>query len=286
MPISLIVILILFFAIHYKDLYIASPQLFRQTIQNNIIQIMTFLIPIITIRFIISFYFHREIIFHFSWAKPITLQDNPELYNIVENLCISRWLPTVKIWIIQDPWMNAFATWRWKNARIVFTTWLLENLNKQEIEAVAWHELTHIINKDTLLMTIIVVFVGIFSVLGEILFRIAWSRDDEDNKTSLILYITWIAFRIIWILVFPLIRLAISRKREFLADAWSVELTKDKYAMISALEKISKNSEVQTIKQSSVAAMCIENPLKNNFWSELFSTHPSIESRIKNLLAM
>jgi len=242
--------------------------------------------PVIIIWGLISFFFHRQMIFSFAGARPISRKDNPEIYNIVENLCISKWLATPKIWIIEDSNLNAFATW-WnvKNGWIVFSRWLLNNLNKSEIEAVAGHELTHILNKDSLMMIIIVVFVWIVGTLGQILIR--FSGRSRNEKWSNILPLIWIGLLLLWYLIYPLIRLALSRKREYLADAGSVALTKDKYAMISALQKISKNSAIDSIQKNTVAAMCIETPFAkrkfSNFFSRLLSTHPSIEDRIKAL---
>lgn len=270
---------------------------------DNTLSIFMILWPILLIWCLISFIFYRQIIFKFSWAKPITRQENPEIYNIVENLCISKWILVdqdisqqrwIKIWIIQDSSMNAFATgWDTKNAWIVFSSWLIEKLNKQEIEAVAAHELTHIINKDSLLMIVIVVFIWAIATLWEIALRV-WLNMKSDNskdswKAKWLIIFVWVILMILWYLVFPLVQLAVSRRREYLADAWSVEITKDKFAMINALQKISQDSVIESIKKQTVASMCIASP----FWPDLsffsriiksiFSTHPSIEDRIKAL---
>ena len=237
--------------------------------------------PIILIRWMISFLFYRQIIFKFSGAKPITRKENPKIYNIVENLCISRWLPIPHIGIIDDISMNAFATWwRTKDSWIVFSRWIIERLDDHEIEAVAAHELTHIMNKDSLMMIIIVVFIGVVGTLGQILIR-SWWRS-KNGKWSGQIQLIWLILIVLWYIIYPLIRLAISRKREYLADAWSVELTKDKYAMISALKKISTNSEIESIQKETVAMMCIESPFGGTT-PHLFSTHPSIKNRIKAL---
>lgn len=252
-------------------------------------------LPIMIIWFVIAFSFHRALIFRFSGAKPITRKDYPEIHNIVENLCISRGLPTPKIGILEDDSLNAFATGRnEKNARIVFSRGIIHKLNKQELEAVAAHELTHIMNKDTLLMVCIIVVIGIMWTVGEIIIRSAGRLGKSDNKDSgkaaLAVFVIGIAFLILGYLVFPFIRLAISRKREYLADAGSVELTKDKFAMISALEKISHDSRIESIKKQTVAAMCIETPFekdkkthKVHRYHDLLSTHPSLEKRIEAL---
>lgn len=167
----------------------------------------------------------------------------------------------------------------------MFSRWIINKLNKQELEAVAAHELTHIINKDSMLMIVVIVFVWIIATIWEIVLRItlsSWSSSDDkkDWRLVLIMMIVWIVLLILWYIMFPIIQLAISRRREYLADAWAVELTKDKYAMISALQKISWDPIIESIKKQTVAAMCIENPFK---WKDFFSTHPSIEKRIKAL---
>lgn len=248
-------------------------------------EVLLFLWPAILLWGIISFFFHRQIVFKFTWAKPITRQEVPEIYNIVENLCISRWLGVPKIGIIEDDSMNAFALgWNTKHAWIVFSRWLINRLNKAEIEAVAAHELTHIINKDSLMMIVIVVFVGVVWTLWQILIRVRWSSK-EDGKWNII-PLVGLVLLILWYLVYPLIRLALSRKREFLADAGAVELTKDKYAMISALQKISTDARIESIQKDTVAAMCIESPLdakRPGFFSRLLATHPPIADRIKAL---
>jgi len=242
--------------------------------------------PIIILRGIISFIFYRQIIFKFTGAKPITRKEHPEIYNIVENLCISRGLPIPNIGIIEDNSMNAFATGRnTKHARIVFSRGLINRLNKQEIEAVAAHELTHVINKDSLMMIVIVVFVGIIGTLWQILIRFWWRSKNE--KWGNIIPLIGLGLLILWYIIYPLIQLALSRKREYLADAGSVYLTKDKNAMISALQKISEDSVIESIQKDTVAAMCIESPFakkkKRRFFSNLLSTHPTIENRIKAL---
>lgn len=274
---------------------------------SSTLSLFTLLGPVILVWCLISFLFYRQIVFKFSWATPISRKDYPQVYNIVENLCISRWILVdedvkqwrwIKIWIIDDMSLNAFALW-WnpKNSWIVFSRWILEKLNKQEIEAVAAHELTHILNKDSLLMITIVVFIWAIATIGEIVFRAwlhmsSWSSN-SDSKNSwqikMVVILVWVVLMILGYLIFPLVQLAVSRRREYLADAGSVELTKDKYAMISALKSISQDSVIENIKKWTVAAMCIESPFdKKNWWFasfiwNLFSTHPSIEDRISAL---
>ena len=264
--------------------------------------------PLITLWLItwwvISFFLQKDIMFWLSGAKPITRKENPELYNLVENLCISKWLPMPKIAIMNEQWMNAFATWwRPKDSRIAFTSWLLQNLNKKEIEAVAGHELTHLINKDSMLMYLAYIFVWVVSLAWQILLRsnLYWSTtsSNDDSKWVNGWFIFWIAFLALWYVFYPLIRLAISRKREYMADLGSVELTMDNEAMISALRKISTNSYVSKANDS-ISSFFIAEPKimginKIKQWmrhhasngkkikTSIRDSHPSIDDRIAKL---
>ena len=254
---------------------------------TNAIDVALTISIIVTIIWTISLFAQKKIIFNYTWTKELERKDNPRIYNIVENLCISKGIKTPKIWIIQDTSMNAFATWRSdKDSRVVFTTWLIDRLEDREIAAVAWHELTHIANRDCRLMAVIVVYIWILTTIWSYIIRrgISWSSSSK-SKLKLALPIIWGICLVLWYIFYPLIRLAISRKREYLADAWSVLLTRDREAMISALQKISTDSTVESIQRDTVAAMCIENPLskiKKGF-SNLLSTHPSVEDRIAAL---
>ena len=254
---------------------------------------------------VVSFVLQKDVMFWLSGAKAITRKENPELYNIVENLCISRWLPMPKIAIMNESWMNAFATWwRQKDSRIAFTSWLLEKLDKREIEAVAGHELTHLINKDSMLMYVAYVFVWVVSLAWQYLLRAplygsSFSNDNDDQKWWNGWFIFWIALLALGYLFYPLIRLAISRKREYMADLGSVELTGDNQAMISALRKISSNSYVSKANDS-ISSFFIAEPkiwginsakekMRNYAWSErkiktsIRDSHPSIDDRIARL---
>lgn len=293
------IVFLVIFAVFYfgKNPELIQPMdyYFNQSIASSI-QIFTYLWPVILIWALISFTFYRQIIFSFSDARPITRKENPEIYNIVENLCISRGLAVPNIGILEDDSLNAFAVgWNVKKSWIVFSRWIINKLNKSEIEAVAAHELTHIMNKDWLLLVTIIVFIGAIAAIWEIIFRTwirIWGGKSSDGKDSgqlkLILILVWLALLILWYLVLPLVQLAVSRKREYLADAGSVALTKDKASMISALQNISQDSTIESIKKDSISALCIENPFPKATWfmskfHEFFSTHPSIPNRISVL---
>lgn len=278
----LVVILIIFIYLLF-----VHPQINAQ-FWDDFIDINAIWIPILAIWLVIWVMMQKSIIFKFTWAKEVTRKQESEIYNIVENLCISRWLPLPKIAIIEDNSMNAFATW-WspKNSWVVFSRWLLNKLNKKEIEAVAWHELTHIINWDVKNMVIINVFIWAIWTIGYILMRSAGSSNRWKWGNPLPLL--WLFLYLASILLLPLINLAISRKKEYLADAWSVAITKDSLSMISALEKISKDAVIENIswKWRNVAAMFISNPRREaKFFSNIrnmFSTHPSLEDRVEAL---
>ena len=290
--VSALVILVLVFA--YRDTSSSLPTAIMMGMQQ-LWPMLLIVGPLTLVRGLISFLFHRQMIFAFSGATPVTRSEYPSLYNSIENLCISRGLPVPHIGVMDDESMNAFAVGRNpKKSWIVFSKGILNRLNKAEIEAVAGHELTHIMNQDGLLMTVVVVWIGIVATLGEYILRIGRrsSRSDEkDNKIWLIITLIGVGLLVLGYLFFPLIQLALSRRREFLADAGSVELTHDKYAMISALEKISSDATIESIDQYSVAAICIDNPLRGNDeitgmtkrLSNLFATHPPIADRIKAL---
>ncbi|MDD2537237.1 MAG: M48 family metallopeptidase [Candidatus Absconditabacteria bacterium] len=245
--------------------------------------------PIIIIRAVVVFFFQKQLMFSFSGARELTRKENPEIYNIIENLCISRGLQTPRIGIIDTSGFNAFATgWRAKDSWIIFTSGLVQTLDKREIEAVAAHELSHIINKDSLLMLVTVVYIGIISMMGSILIRT--SSRGSDNKNNL-LPLVGLGFLVLGYLIYPLIRLAVSRKREFLADLGAVELTKDNEAMISALEKISGHSAVPSAN-TNISMFFINSPddlphmnalEKKRAKSSLRDTHPTISERVEAL---
>ena len=259
---------------------------------NMTLSIFPIVLVVLWIWWIVSFVLQKDIMFGLSGAKAITRKENPEIYNIVENLCIAKWLPMPKIAIMNESWMNAFATW-WKqeDSWIAFTSWLLQNLDKREIEAVAGHELTHLINRDSLLMYVAYVFVGAVSLVWQIILR-TWNSSSSSKRSSWIAFF-WLAFLLLGYLLYPLVRLAISRKREYMADLWSVEITKDNQSMISALRKISSNSYVENANKS-ISSFFIADPkiyaLNNRATSaskqiktSIRDSHPSIDDRIARL---
>lgn len=234
---------------------------------------------------IISYYNCDKMVLGLNGARPATREQDLQLSVILENLCIASGLPKPKLYVIQDGSPNAFATGRNpENAVICVTTGLLEKLNKYELEGVIAHELSHIKNYDILLSTVVSVFVGFVVLLSDWFTRFAFrgSRDNDDNKGNAIVAIIAIIFLILSPIFATLMQLAISRKREFLADASAVEITRNPDGLISALQKISGDPDVLEVANKSTAHMYISNPLKEKK-SDLWSTHPATEKRIEAL---
>jgi len=225
-------------------------------------------------------------------AKPIEKQDNPYVFRMVENLCITAGLPLPKVYIINDPNINAFATGRDpKHASIAVTTGAIEKLENQELEGVLAHELSHIKNYDIRLMMVVIVLVGIIALLADWLMRsFLWGRNSRDkNQLGLILLIAGIILAILSPLIAQLIQLAISRKREFLADADGALLTRYPQGLADALEKIAITNQMPLQRANNATAhLYIANPFgqTKKFLSSLFATHPPINERINKLRQM
>jgi len=235
--------------------------------------------------FLIAWTFNKQIVLGLTHSKPLTRNENPRVYNIVENLCISRGLPTPKIYVIEDESLNAFASGLSPKSSIIgFTRGILTKLDDQELEAVAAHEITHILNYDIRLMLISIVFVGIIQTMSQVFFRVRFSGgSDKKNNGAAVIFILQIVVFILGFLVSFMIQAAISRKREFLADAGSVELVKSSNPMISALSKIAGDPNVEAVTNASVAQMFIYSPMHASRISGMFASHPSVEDRIKAL---
>lgn len=240
----------------------------------------------------VSYFWSDKIVLGISRAKPILEKDNKELYRTVENLTIAAGLPIPKIYLIDDSAPNAFATGRDpKHAAIAFTTGILEKLNKQELEGVTAHELSHVGNRDTLLMAVVSVLVGTIALVADFFLRSMWyGGRDRDSKGNQLFMILAIIAAILAPIVATLIQLAVSRRREFLADASGVLLTRYPEGLANALRKISADKEPLEVANRGTAHLYIVNPLKGKdvagFMAGLFNTHPPIEKRIKVLQEM
>ncbi len=245
---------------------------------------------------LISYYYSDKITLAISRAKEVDRQTAPDLYRLVENLAITAGLPTPKIYLIDDSAPNAFATGRDpKHAVICFTTGILGKLEKAELEGVAAHELSHIGNYDIRLMTLVVVLVGIVTLLADFMLRWGFGRRRRDNEGggAGIIALIGIVFALLSPLFATLIKLAVSRRREYLADASGALLTRYPEGLARALEKIAADHEPLEAANKATAHLYIVNPLKEHegrdkvgWFANLFNTHPPIEERIRILRGM
>jgi heat shock protein HtpX len=253
--------------------------------------VLYFAILFATLQSFISYWYSDKIVLAMTRARPVKKEDNPELYRIVENLCIGAGLPLPKIYIIEEDQPNAFATGRDKNhAAIALTRGLLERLERAELEGVIAHELAHIGNKDMLLQTITVTLVGFVAILSDWFLRMSrfgfYGGKKERNSAQVLLLIFAIFAAILAPLAAQLIHLAISRKREFLADATGALITRYPEGLARALEKIAAYPHSMKIASNATAHLFFANPFRGAKLSNLFSTHPPIEERIKALREM
>jgi heat shock protein HtpX len=239
-----------------------------------------------------SYYKGDQAVLKLSKAREVKKDEFPLLINIVEGLSIASGLPKPKTYVIEDNAMNAFATGRDpKHASVAVTTGLLDKLNRTELEGVIAHELSHVKNYDIRLMTLIVILVGTVVLLGDFMFRsflFGGPRRSRNNQGSGIFILIAIVLAILSPIIAQLIKLAISRKREFLADADGALLTRYPEGLANALEKLSKNTEPLKSANKATAHLFIVNPLKNvkGNLNKLFQTHPPIDERIKRLRGM
>ena len=244
-----------------------------------------------------SYYYSDKIVLAMSKARPVTKEEFPYLYNVVEGLTIAAGLPPPRCYVIDDTAPNAFATGRNpKNSVIVVTTGLLDKLNRVELEGVIAHEMSHIKNYDVLLQTLVVVMVGIVALLSDWMRRTFWwgggrRRSSDRGKGSggaAIILALALIMAILSPLIAQLIRFAVSRKREFLADANGAMLTRYPPGLASALRKIAADKEPLEAANKATAHLYIVNPLKDirGPVNRLFSTHPPIEERIAALEKM
>ena len=245
-----------------------------------------------------GYYFSDRIVLTLSGARPADRNKDFEFYTVAENLSIATGLPKPDLYVIEDSAPNAFATGRDpEHAVVVATAGLLEKLNRTELEGVVAHELSHIKHYDTRLMSIVAVMVGMVALIGDWFLRMTfWGRgkksDRDSGQLGAILLVVGLVFAILSPIVAQLIKLAISRRREFLADAGAVLITRQPQGLISALNKIAKDKEPLEAANKATAHLYIENPFKNkkhgavDWFSGLFNTHPPVKERMEKLKAM
>lgn len=240
---------------------------------------------------VLSYWFSDKIVLAISQARPASRAEFFDFYTVTENLAITAGLPMPKLYVITDSAPNAFATGRDKNHAVVCaTTGLLQKLERDELEGVIAHELSHIGNRDILLMSAVTVLVGSISILSDIFLRSMWFRggDRDKNRGGGLLAVLGIVFIVLSPIIATLIKLAISRRREYLADASGALLTRYPEGLAKALEKISSYNQPMKVASTATAHLFISNPFggKSASISNLFNTHPPIAERIKILRGM
>jgi len=248
---------------------------------------------IVGVWFLIAWFSHSKMIERATGSKPLERKENKRVYNLVENLCISRGMNIPKINIIEDDSLNAFASGiNEKTYTVTLSRGIINKLNDEELEGVIAHELMHIRNRDVRLLIVSIIFVGIFAFLSEMAFRTflygggrrsSSKKDDGGKVVILILVLAGIGF-----LISTLFRFAISRKREYMADAGAAEMTKNPLALAAALRKISADPRIEAVDRDDVAQLFIEHPREKQkgivaAFGSLFATHPPIDERIKLL---
>lgn len=276
----------------YNDDGMSPTQLLNYS-TGMFIHLVPYVIGGVLIWFLIAYFANTSIINSATGSEPLSRKDNKRVYNLVENLCMSQGMKMPKVNIIHDNSLNAFASGiNERTYTVTLSQGIIDKLDDQELEAVIAHELSHIRNNDVRLLIISIVFVGIFAMLAQVAMRSIYyssmtrSRNNKNNAALLILLVMVVAA--IGYFFSMLMRFAISRKREYLADAGSAEMTKNPLALASALRKISADPDIEAVQREDVAQLFIEHPGKQaksklSGLSGLFATHPPIEKRIQVL---
>jgi heat shock protein HtpX len=256
------------------------------------LQTMPFVLIGVGIWFLIAWAGHSAFIRMATGSKPLDRIENKRVYNLVENLCISQGMTMPKVYVIDDDSLNAFASGiSARSFSVSLSKGIINKLDDDELEGVIAHELTHIKNRDVRLLIISIIFVGIFSFLAELAFRslrfAGSGKRDKDSKGSGAIILIAIVITAIAYLLSMLLRFGISRRREYLADAGSADMTKKPYALANALRKISSDPFIEAVESRDVAQLFIDNPQpsvhKSASWDNMFATHPPIEKRIELL---
>ncbi|MFH1391302.1 MAG: zinc metalloprotease HtpX [Candidatus Diapherotrites archaeon] len=239
-----------------------------------------------------NYFYGDKVVLSISGARELQKNEQPYLFHLIEGLALAAGIPKPKAYVIQDTALNAFATGRDpEHGVIVVTTGILQKLNREELEGVIAHEMSHIKNYDIRLMMLIVVFVGLSALLSDILLRsVLWGRHDNKGggQMQILLLVGGVILAILTPIVAMLIKFAISRQREYLADASAAQLTRNPDGLANALKKISGDKEILEAANKATAHLYIDNPLKNRngLMDGMFSTHPPAAERIKRLEAM
>lgn len=233
---------------------------------------------------LIQYFAAAKLALSMNGAKEIQKADNPRLYRIVENLAITNGMPMPKVYIVNDPAPNAFATGRDpKHAHVAATTGILELMDDRELEAVMAHEMGHVQNYDIRVMMIVFGLVSAIGLIADIFLRMMWFGGNDDNPPHPIFMLLGIVAAILAPVIAILVQAVVSRQREYLADATGAMTTRDPEGLASALEKLSTVSTATYRQNSSTAHLFFANPLRGKSLAKLFSTHPPLEDRIERL---
>ena len=272
----------------YVVLYILSDQDIEHTNTQFLSTIPMVLIGV-AIWFFISYFFHTQMIQSATHSRPLERRENMRVYNLTENLCMSVGMTMPKLYIIESDALNAFASGiNEKTFAVTLTRGIINTLNDEELEGVIAHELTHIRNRDVRLLIVTIVFVGIFATIADFAFRMLLNgsmsssrsrKNDKGGGVLVLLIILLVAGAIYFLSI--LFKLALSRSREYMADAGAVELTRNSLALASALKKISGHSTIREVQNDEVKELFIDYKAQGFF--SLFATHPPIEKRIQVL---
>lgn len=267
---------------------------FSQIYGNPAIFLFAFILSFVMS--IASYWYSDKIVIAATGARPLPDAEAPEVHNIVENLAITAGLPKPRIYIVSSPQPNAFATGRNpEHAVVAVTSGILKMMNRSELEGVLAHEMSHIGNRDMLVSTVVVVLVGVIQLLSDIFIRSLWFRGsgdrDRGGQAQVILLVVGVVLAILAPIAGMLIQLAVSRKREYLADASGVLLTRYPEGLASALEKLANDNTPMTQASHATAHLWLDDPYQGKkktvgWFAKLFMTHPPIEDRIKKLREM
>ena len=272
----------------YVVLYILSDQDIEHT-NAQFLSIIPMVLIGVAIWFFISYFFHTQMIQSATHSRPLERRENMRVYNLTENLCMSVGMPMPKLYIIESDALNAFASGiNEKTFAVTLTRGIINTLNDEELEGVIAHELTHIRNRDVRLLIVTIVFVGIFATIADFALRMLLNgsmsssrnrKNDKGGGALVLLIILLVAGAIYFLSI--LFKLALSRSREYMADAGAVELTRNSLALASALKKISGHSTIREVQNDEVKELFIDYKAQGFF--SLFATHPPIEKRIQVL---
>ena len=272
----------------YVVLYILSDQDIEHT-NTQFLSIIPMVLIGVAIWFFISYFFHTQMIQSATHSRPLERRENMRVYNLTENLCMSVGMTMPKLYIIESDALNAFASGiNEKTFAVTLTRGIINTLNDEELEGVIAHELTHIRNRDVRLLIVTIVFVGIFATIADFAFRMLLNgsmsssrsrKNDKGGGVLVLLIILLVAGAIYFLSI--LFKLALSRSREYMADAGAVELTRNSLALASALKKISGHSTIREVQNDEVKELFIDYKAQGFF--SLFATHPPIEKRIQVL---